>query len=238
MSVGAVRRRSPETARSAVRGHAVRLTRPDRERKHVPALRHAGIVPSRGSDDFYKPTERFDLYLRKAEELRMEPAVQQGHFNIALSLKFEAGGPLTARSKEPDETLFRSFLMTFRMFVSNDEPVYVNRVHNVLWANIRSDELKGDMQRAAEKWKRSCHVGALQIVTGEGPKAPSHLMDIWINGWYFHNDRRKTFAVGCLMASGIPFARHAFLNHVLDATNYVFFVAQVIVVGRRSGLLD
>lgn len=201
-------------------------------------MRHPGVVATRGSDNSYTPTERFDLYLRRVEQLRLERAVQQGHFDISLTLKFEAGGPLVAHSKEPDEALFRSFLLTFRMFVSNDDPLHVNSIRNAIWVNIRSDELKRYMRDADEKWQRSCQVGALKIITDEGPQVPSRLMDLWINGWYFHNDRRKEAAVKQLMASGVPFARHAFLNHVMDATNYVFFLAQVIVVGRRSGLLD
>lgn len=195
-------------------------------------------MAARGTEDSYTPTERFDLFLRRAEELRAERAVQDGHFNISLTLKFEAGGPLNALSKEPDEALFRSFLLTFRMFVSNDEPIFVNRVHNEIWRIIRSDELKDLMADASRKWKQACKVGVLQVVTDDGPIEPAQLMDFWINGWYFHNDQRKEAAVQHLMASGIPFSRHAFLNHVMDAISYVFFLAQVIVVARRGGLLD
>lgn len=195
-------------------------------------------MAGRHAKDSYTPTERFDLYLRRAKQLRVEPAVQQGHFNISLSLNYKAGGPLVTRSTEPDEALFRSFLLTFRMFISNDEPVHVNAVYNTIWTTIRSDKIRTDLREASKKWKESCQLGAIRIVTEEGPQLPSHLMDIWINGWYFHNDRRKEATVARLMADGIPFARHAFLNHVIDATNYVFFLAQVIVEARRGGLLD
>ena len=192
----------------------------------------------RSPADSYTPTERFDLFVRKAEQLRLEPAVQEGHFNISLSLNFEAGGPLTAQSQEPNDTLLRSFLLTFRQFISNDEPIFVNKIHNVLWENVRSDELKGYMADASRKWKQASKVGAIQIATEEGPIDPADLMDIWINGWYFHADTRKETAVQHLMACGIPMAKHAFLNHVMDGTNYVFFLAQTIVVARRGGLLD
>jgi len=188
--------------------------------------------------DGLSPSELFDVFVKRAEELRREPAVQEGHFNIELSLKFEAGGPLGATSREPNEALFRSFLLTFRKFVSDNESVYVDRVYNVLYQEIRSDRLRDQMADARREWRAACKVGGMRLVDNGRPMEPAHVMDLWLNGGYFHNDRRKEKALEQLDPLGTLFSRHVFLNHVIDATKYVFFLAQVIVVARRQGLLD
>ena len=77
-----------------------------------------------------------------------------------------------------------------------------------------------------------------RLIENGRPLEPERIMDLWINGIYFHNDRRKAQAINRLDSLHRLFSRHAFLNFVISATNYVVFLAQVIVLARREGLLD
>ncbi|MHB1488308.1 MAG: hypothetical protein ACYCS7_13810 [Acidimicrobiales bacterium] len=194
-------------------------------------------MATRGSSagDRYNPSEAFDLYVRRAEELRCEPAAQD--FHMELSLTFKAGAGISVTTREPNEQLFRSFLISFRKFVSDDDPVFVNRVSGLLMRALDSDELKRLLIHARKQWQEACKFGGLRLIENGRVLSPEVTMDLWLNGWYFHNDRRKEVELERLDPLHRIFVRSAFLNHVITATNYVMFVAQVIVVARRGGLL-
>jgi len=193
-------------------------------------------MAGRKREDRYPPNETFDAFVRRAEELRLEPAAKD--FHVELSLQFQAGGPMTVTTREPNEQIFRSFLMAFRKFVSADEPVYANYVSGLLMRDLRSDELKGRLIDARKQWQDACKLGAMRLVENGRVLEPEEIMDLWLNGGYFHNDRRKEEALERLDPLHKLFLRNAFLNHVITATNYIMFLAQVIVVARRQGLLD
>ena len=67
----------------------------------------------------YQTSERLDLFLDRANELLAEPAVTEGCFNIQLSFTFSQTDGLSTMSREPTEPLLKSFLLTFRHFVSD-----------------------------------------------------------------------------------------------------------------------
>ena len=188
------------------------------------------ILDAVASEDELPPKKRFDLYVRRCDELIQEPAVQQGAFNIELSLRFERGGPLGVTSREPNEQLFRSFLITFRKFMSDGEDVYANRVNRLLHREVRSDELKGQLLTERQKWLNACKVGAFRLVENGRVLEPEQVMDLWINGSIFHNDRRKEEALDRLNPLHRLISKHAFLNHVITASQYVVFRS-----GDRAG---
>jgi hypothetical protein len=186
----------------------------------------------------YQTGERLDLFLDRANELLAEPAVTEGCFSIQLSFTFSQTDGLSTMSREPTEPLLKSFLVTFRHFVSNKEPVFVNSVANTLWQELRSDKLRGELEASRKTWLAQCRGGPLRVVIDQDHLSPADAVDLWINGRYFHNDKRKAERLNQLDPLGTLLARHVFLNHIISATNYVVFLGQLIVVGRREGLLD
>lgn len=190
------------------------------------------------SDDQYSINERLDLYVKRVNELIATQAVQTGAFNIQLSFQFAREQGLKTASREPNEELLRSFLLTFRQFVSDKEPVFANGIANICWQELRSDELRGHLEAARRRWFKACRAGPLKVVIDEDHLSPENALDIWINGKYFHNDKRKAERIKRLDPLGLLLSRHVFLNHIITATDYVVFLGQIVMVGRRQGLLD
>ena len=186
----------------------------------------------------YTPGERLDLYVELADELLNTRAVQDHAFNIELTIKGGINQPFMTKSREPTEEVLKAFLLTFRHFMMYKEPVSVNGVANIVWQNLRSDQLKGMLEETRKQWRQECRQGPLQLIINQDRLTPEQAMDLWINGKYFHSDKRKRERLESLDPLGRLFTRHVFLNHIISATNYVVFLAQVIVVGRRQGLLS
>lgn len=185
----------------------------------------------------YTTTERLDLYLRRVNELLDKEAVRSGSFSIGLRLSFQAGQGLTRSSKEPSEESLSSFLNTFRQFISAREPIFVDLIANVLLRELDSDELHGHLVTARKQWLDSALAGPLRLVIDEDHITPADALDLWINGVYFHNDKRKQERLQHLDPVGLLLTRHVFLNHIITATNYVGFLGQTVYVARRQGLL-
>jgi hypothetical protein len=188
--------------------------------------------------DGYTTTERLELFLRRVNELLDKEAVRSGSLSISLSLSFRPGQGLTASSKEPSEESLSSFLNTFRQFVSDGEPIFVNLIANVLLRELDSDELRGHLLAARKRWLESARAGPLRLVIDEDHITPADALDLWINGEYFHNDKRQRERLQRLDPVGLLLTRHVFLNHIITATNYVGLLGQTVIVGHRQGLLN
>lgn len=178
-----------------------------------------------------------DLFVRRVEELLATRLVRSGDLRTNLSMRAAIDEPVQFSVHEPDEESLRSFLLTFRQFVSDKEPIFVHKIANVLWTRLSGDEVRGHLQRARERYGQSLRHGSLKFVSDEHHFTPDEALDLWINGRYFHNDERKAATLGRLDPMSTIFVRQVFLEVLIEATRYIRFLADVVVISRRDGLL-
>jgi hypothetical protein len=183
-------------------------------------------------------SECLDLFLKRGHQLFDEPVVASGGLNVGLRISGEIGEPLSLSLQQPDERLLRSFLMTFRQFVLNNEDVYLPKIHNILWRRIESDEIREHLAAARQRWNGSRKVGSVGFEADAVRFAPADMLDLWLNGHYFHSDSRKEAELERLDPIKAIFTRHLMLDLVVETTRYIRDLANVIVVARREGLLD
>lgn len=181
--------------------------------------------------------EALDLYVRRVEELLSTRLVTSGGLRTSLNMRASINQPMQLSAHEPDEEALRSFLLTFRQFVSDKEPVFVRRIHNVLWQRLTGDEVRGHLQKARDRYGQSLRTGSLKFVADAHHFAPEEALDLWINGRYFHNDERKAATLDRLDPTSAVFVRQVFLEVLVEATRYVRFLADVVVIARRDGVL-
>ena len=82
------------------------------------------------------------------------------------SLSMGEDRPTVFRSVEPDEEDLRSYLMTFRKFISKEEPVFISYIHGLCHKHFTSDEPKGHIRNCQDGWKqRVCQSG----IPGDNP---------------------------------------------------------------------
>ena len=95
---------------------------------------------------------------------------------------------------EPDEEDLRSFLPLFRRLVAQGEPIYVRRIYNLCYCVIAlaQDELLRDHSVYwCNTWRRTERETMIGIQFQGAAMRPEELADLWINGYYFHNDIEK-----------------------------------------------
>lgn len=182
-------------------------------------------------------SETLDLFKARTEELVGTRLVASGALASNFNINFDRMKGVKFSISNPNEEDLRSFLLTLRQFVSDGEPVFVNRIHNQLWKALSAGSLRDQLAEARQHWKTQRSRGPMALILDGKTLTPEYVLDLWVNGYYFHNDSRKAQALRLLDPVGAVLVRHAFLDHLIEVTRYVIFLRNVITAGRREGIL-
>lgn len=182
--------------------------------------------------------DQLNLYLERVADLLSRRVIRDQTLGYQFSMKWnrDTGGQM-GFTGQPDEEDLRSFLLSFRHFIANDEPVYVNRIQNLLWQQIEADQVREGLKEAKAHWQRACSAGAVALNINGVNMASEDLLDLWINGVYFHSDQRKRARLEQLGPMVGMVSRFKLLDHLIVATNYIVYLRNVIVRARSDGLL-
>jgi hypothetical protein len=143
--------------------------------------------------------------------------------------------PTIFRSVEPDEEDLRSYLMTFRKFVMQNEPLYIEYVHGLCYKHFTSDELKDHIRDCQQGWKTYVLQSGIKLNINGTNVQPAYIADLWINGPYFHDDTAKAEELKRHGPHTILFVRHEFLNFVVEATRVIGGTGYTIKMALRDG---
>lgn len=126
-------------------------------------------------------TAHFGLVLEQAERLSTRRLMQS---RVDTDLTINVGGGLpTVTWKRPDEEEFQAFLVDLRPFISDGEPVFLDRIFNLIERHVTDPDLR-DEARRSRKVLRDVEVGAdLHL----GDRSPAQIADAYIDGT-FHVD--------------------------------------------------
>ena len=182
-------------------------------------------------------SEILDLFIQRARELEQTRLIKNKP-DLNWSMNFNSEGEASFTSQEPDEEDVRSFLLTFRQFVSDNEPIHLYRMHNLLYQRLTDEDLKKYLVDARGALKFAEQGSGITVVHNDVEVTPERLLDLWINGVYFHNDQDKRQVLEDLLLHPALMARHRFLSFMLKATQIIFYIGNLINHARREGLID
>lgn len=188
------------------------------------------------SADSFSPREQLELYIERVKELEDTRMLRNG-FDTSLSMKWDRIQGIRFESNEPDNDDLRSFLVTFRQFIMHEEPIYLDKIYNICHQYITSNILKGYLTESREIWKKQLSHGRLGLVINEKYISPEYVTNLWINGYYFHNDPIKLRKLKSLLPDENLLIKHAFLSHLSQATHQVLYVCFIIEVAMRESQL-
>ncbi len=178
------------------------------------------------------------IFLQRVEELQRTRFVERAG-QVGYTLNFSKMAGISFQSREPDEEDLRSFLLTFRRFVADGDPLNIGHIHNICERRLRSDDLRRHLREARAHWRRDAETGGMSLVFNGRQISPEYVADLFINGHYFHDEPAKRAKLASLREPlEYLVVRHHFLNFVLDGTRQVFYVANVLTVAIREGQLE
>jgi hypothetical protein len=183
-----------------------------------------------------EPNETLRRFVHHVDQLRARRIIREEDLRSSLNLNASRETPLQVSHHEPDEEDLRSYLLDFRKFIAEQEPVFLNRVLNVAQRHVTSDEILGGIAGARSAWKDVLQKGDLAYRVNQTPLTPELVLDLWINGWYFHNDASKRRRLDAL--TRVPMSRWLFINAVVSATKVILYVGHVVKIALREGLVS
>lgn len=181
--------------------------------------------------------EQLELFVAKARELE-DGRLFRNDPTHSFSMRWNRVEGLQFASREPNEEDLRSFLLTFRQFISNDEPIYLFRIYNLCQQHLTSDAFKGYLIESRKIWKRQLQKGGFYLTYNGREVTPEQVTDLWINGYYFHNDPSKLRMLRNLLPHEQMVLRFLFLEHILASAQQVMYVSFIIKAAFRDGLLS
>jgi hypothetical protein len=182
------------------------------------------------------PADRLSVFLQRADYLA-DSALVKHSLGGQLTMSARQGQPMQWSSIEPSEPELESALLRLRPFLNEREAVHLSAVHNACYQAIRSDELRGYLVEARAEWSRAQRQGILALEVDGRQLTPEHVMDLFINGWYFHGDEAKRAELEALLPEVALLTRHIFLDYLYRAIEQVLYVAEVVREAKREGLV-
>jgi len=126
-------------------------------------------------------TDQFGLFLQQADRLSKRRLMKSG---LDTSLAITAGsGPPTVTWRRPDEEDFRSFLVDLRPFIAEGEPVFLDRVFNLIERHVTNLKLREEA-RHSRKILGDVREGADLHLED---RTPARIADAYVDGT-FHVD--------------------------------------------------
>lgn len=90
----------------------------------------------------YSPEDQLRLFVRRAVELQETPIVKKRRLKVAFRYRLKNKQVINSKLEQPEEVEFRSFLLLFRQFISNNEPIYLNRIWNLCINHLSEDRAR------------------------------------------------------------------------------------------------
>ena len=184
--------------------------------------------------------DRLEVFVHRARELRDRGLARTALAQLNFTISWDSASQLL-RYATPriDEEDLRSFLLAFRHFISKGEPAYIERILNDCMRMLRSDHYRRELGKSRDEWKSSFQrMGPIAVTINERKLTGEYLLDLWINGVYFHNDGHKAAELHRLIGASFPLVKTKFLETLATLTQVIYYVTSVVEFGVREGLFQ
>jgi hypothetical protein len=196
-------------------------------------------VKQTNQDQKLSVREHFELFVKRAGDLWDEPARKKG-FNVSFNMNWCADTQqLTTTLQEPESTELRSFLMTFRKFISQDSPIHQFYIYNLCRQHIADDAYRQQLMDERAAWQRLKKQAEsefqMRLTVDNCELNIEQITKIWINGHYFHDDVEGMRFLESLPPYQFQAARVIFLDYVIESTKIIFATAHIIHAALQQG---
>jgi hypothetical protein len=187
------------------------------------------------------PKEQLTRFLQHVEALRNRKLFKQGGgLGFSLNMQREPDGPLniSTQVRLPDEEYLRSFLLEFRQLAAlQKSDILVTKVYNTCFKALgTNNELYPRFREWQSEWRQTQEKFTVGIQVGKQTIPPSKLADLWINGYYFHDEPAKRQQLEELYGGNVAPSKVNFVTYVINATRGIDHLGHLVAEGMKNGL--
>jgi hypothetical protein len=178
---------------------------------------------------------RLQLFLKRCSQLLELEYVKQG---VRWEIHLFGESEESSNSGKPEEEHLRSFLLLFRQFLSESEPVYIKRIFNDVIRCLVDNELKSIVIETRDLWNSSLRCGPFRMIFEEENITPENALDLWINGEYFHSDADKAAKLQKLGKGQGGLARIQLVTSLPELVQLVLYTRCVVEDSFKRNLFN
>jgi hypothetical protein len=183
---------------------------------------------------------RLKLFHEKCTQISDTSFIKDGTFNSSFSLQIDrANGENNAIFQGPKEEEIRSIILLVRQIkLQNEEPVIlIERILNILKNRASNEETRLYLKALSRSYKDRSSETSFTL-RGPDPKFiykyynDLDIFRLWVDGYFFHNDRSKRQVLDDLMGSW-PWMESVMNNIlmkiIIDSCNWAWLIDTILV---------
>lgn len=188
--------------------------------------------------------ERLGLFRERAEELRQTRFFRDtllGGYGFKIEAQQVPGtldeyNAIFSLSDFDDEYL-RSFLTLFRrFFMANDPIINLFSIYNLCHQHLINDQYKAFLIKSREIVNYVLKNSSFQLRIDETNITPEYISDVWINGYYLHdNIDHLNFLRSLPPYYTEVVLKTYFLDYLRDMTKQILYTSDVINAALNDG---
>jgi hypothetical protein len=184
--------------------------------------------------------QQLEVFVERVQELVNTRMFREGQLqNYQPRIKWHVNEGVNLEVQEPDEDDLKSFLLTFRHFTMNDEATYFYKVYNTAYKLLKPSltNEKEQLAKAYAEWQKAETGLEGFLVDGEA-LTPMFVLDLYINGKYFHNDPEHREKLKQFEAMPIQLDKMRFLLSLQDFTHILIWLGNFVGYGLKNDWFD
>jgi hypothetical protein len=150
--------------------------------------------------------------------------------NTRVNLKSSKENGSTAEYVGPDKKTVKAFLVDFRPFVLNDEPVNFDHISNIIIKSISSGSIKEETLKTKKVWneildrKDNSPTRGMSLQIDGKTLLSNKNLDLWLNANFFHTDEKKQELLTYINNNQLgQISYFLFISLVQDLTQLLFW---------------
>jgi hypothetical protein len=182
--------------------------------------------------------EKLIVFLNRVERISASTYITNPT-QVSWGFEVNKDTPVIKKSLvEPPEEILKSFLLDFRPFISKKEPVYLDGIYNICERRLLNDKFKLWLQQSRELWRKAHNLSPVRLKLNDHTYAPEEIANIWINGWYFHDDIQKYEALKTLDKISFGIHKAEFHYYLEDCIKQILYTGNVVKTALDDDLFD
>lgn len=164
------------------------------------------------------------LFIEKADKLKNSNFVTRIVSNSGVDFSFRVGKPMVVKRRGPDDENIEAFILTFRFFIQDNEPISLRKIKDVFHSDLATEEEKSNFDEARNHLNTYLDGDTMFNINGMVKRR--ELMEVFIFGGLSHANIIKKEKYDEWMGSEIlaPFMQNEFSVIIYEVLNVIAFV--------------
>jgi len=164
------------------------------------------------------------LFIEKADKLRNSTFVKRITNDSGVNLSTTVGKPTIITRKGPDDENIDAFVLTFRFFIQDNEPISLRKIKNAFYSDLAKEDEKCNYDRARKELNQ--YLDGYTMFNINGMVTRRELMNVFIYGGLSHANTKKKEMYDGWMGNVMlaPFMQNEFSVIINEVLNFIVFI--------------